>query len=127
MDQRTRKLITMHEALHSRRWQTIFIKKGAERGLASTENSVNASIQRFEDYIEKHERGPITATRNDTDNTKIHGMTITRKQKWEEKQLYGCFKRLISNISYEKTWILQTKGNLKRETESLQIAAQKTP
>ena len=51
-------------------------------------------------------------------------MTITRKQKWEEKQLYGCFKRLINNISHEKTWTLLRKGNLKRETESLLIAAQ---
>ena len=25
-------------------------------------------------------------------------MTITRKQKWEEKQLYGRFKRLINNM-----------------------------
>ena len=29
-------------------------------------------------------------------------MTITRKQKWEGKQLYGRFKRLINNISLEK-------------------------
>ena len=34
------------------------------------------------------------------------------------------FKRLISNISQEKTWIWLRKGNLKRETESLLIAAQ---
>ncbi len=51
-------------------------------------------------------------------------MTITRKQKWEEKQLYVRFKRLISNISFEKTWTWLIKGNLKRETESLLIAAQ---
>ena len=30
----------------------------------------------------------------------------------------------INNISYQKTWIWQRKGNLKRETESLLIAAQ---
>ena len=29
----------------------------------------------------------ITATRNDTDNVMANRMTITRKQKWEEKQL----------------------------------------
>ena len=51
-------------------------------------------------------------------------MTTTRKQKWEEKQLYGCFKRLINNISHQKTWTWLRKGNLKRETESLLIAAQ---
>ena len=51
-------------------------------------------------------------------------MIITRKQKWYEK-LYGCFNRLISNISHEKTWTWLKKGNFKRETESLLIAAQK--
>ena len=51
-------------------------------------------------------------------------MTTTRKQKWEGKQLYSRFKRLINNISHRKTWIWLRKGNLKRETESLQIAAQ---
>ena len=51
-------------------------------------------------------------------------MTITRKQKWEEKQLYGRFKRLINNISHEKAWTCLRKGNFKRETESLLIAAQ---
>ena len=50
-------------------------------------------------------------------------ITITRKQKWEEKQLYGRFKRLI-NISHQKTWTWLRKGNFKRETESLQLAAQ---
>ena len=51
-------------------------------------------------------------------------MTITSKPKWEGKQLYGRFKRLINNISYDKTWTWLRKGNFKRETESLLIAAQ---
>ena len=51
-------------------------------------------------------------------------MTITRKQNWEEKQLYGRFKRLINTISHQKTWIWLWKGNFKRETESFLIAAQ---
>ena len=51
-------------------------------------------------------------------------MTITRKQNWEEKQLYGRFKRLLNNISHEKTLTWLRKGNLKTETKSLQIAAQ---
>ena len=63
--------------------------------------------------------------RNNTNDTKTIGTAITRKQKWEEKQLYGRFKRLTSDISHEKTWTWLRKGNVKRETESLQIAAQK--
>ena len=51
-------------------------------------------------------------------------MTITRKQKWEGKQLYRRFKRLINNISHDKTWTWLRKGNFWRKTESLLIAVQ---
>ena len=81
-------------------------------------------MHRPEDYIEKHEGGLITATRNDTDNTMANRMTIIRKPKWEEKQLYGRLKWLINNISHHKTRTWLRKGNFKRETESLLIVAQ---
>ena len=42
----------------------------------------------------------------------------------ERKQIYGRFKRLINNMSHDKTWTWLRKGNFKIETESLQIAAQ---
>ena len=66
----------------------------------------------------------ITAIRNDNDNTMDNRMTITRKQKGKGKQLYGRFKRLINNISNDKIWAWLRKGNFKRETELLLIAAQ---
>ena len=50
--------------------------------------------------------------------------TKTRKQKWEGKQLYGRFKRLINNISHDKTRTWLRKGNFKRGIESLLMAAQ---
>ena len=121
MDQRTGKLMTMHKALHP--WDDVdrlyVSRKEGGRGVASIEDTVDASIQRLEDYIEKHERGLITAIKNDLDNTIDERMTTTRKQKWEGKQPYGHFKRIVSNISHQKTWIWLRKGNLKRKTESL--------
>ena len=108
--------MTVHKALHPRDVDRLYVsKKEGGRGLASIQGSVDASIQNLEDYIKKHEGGLITATRNDTDNTKTNRMTITRKQKWKEKQLYGRFKRLINNITHKKTWKWQRKGSLKRE------------
>ena len=118
MDQRTRKLMTMHKALHPRDdVDRLYVprKEGGGRGLASIEDTVDTFIQRFEDYIEKHERGLITAIKKNTDNTIDNRMTKTRKQKWEEKQLHGRFKRLINNISHDKTWTWLRKGNFKRE------------
>ena len=125
MDQRTRKLMTMHQALHPRDdVDRLYIsRKEGGKGLASIEDSVDALIQRFEDHIGKHEGGLFIAIRNDTDNTMNNRNTTTRK-KWEGKQQYGRFKRLINNISLQKTWTWRRKGNLKRETEYFIIAAQ---
>ena len=67
----------------------ICTRKEEGRGLVSIEDSVHASIQRLEDYIEKHERGLITTIRNDTDNMIDNRMTISRKQKWEENNSMG--------------------------------------
>ena len=117
--------MTMHKALRSRdHVDRLYVsRKERERTLVSIEDSVDASMQRLEVYIEKHE-GLIIAIRIDIDNMINNRMTITRKQKWEVKQLYGHFKRLINNISLDKTWTWLRKGNFKRKTESLLIAAQ---
>ena len=89
MDQRTRKLMTMHKALHPKDdVDRLYVsRKEGGRGHASIEDSVDASIQRLEDNTEKHEGGLITAIRNNTDNTIDNRRKIIRKQKWEEKQI----------------------------------------
>ena len=66
-------------------------RKERERELASIEDSVDTSMQGQEEYIKKSKERLITATRNNINNIRINS-TITRKQKWEEKQLYGFFK-----------------------------------
>ena len=126
MDQWTRKLMTMHKVLHPRNdVDRLYVsrKKGG-RVLISIEDCVDASIQRLEDFKEKRGEGLITVTRNNTDITKTNWTTITRKQKREEKQLCGRFKRLISKTSHEKTRTRLRKRNLKRETEYLLLATQ---
>ena len=122
MDQRSRRLMTMHKALHPKDdVDRLYIpRKEGGWGLASIEDSIGTSIQRLKDYIEKYERGLITAIRNNTD-TIDNRMTKAKKQKWEGKQFYGRFKRLINYITYDKTWTW-LKGNFKRETESLLMA-----
>ena len=74
--------MTMHKALHPRDdVDRLYVsRKEGGRGLSSIEDTDDASIQWLEDYIEKHERGLITAIRNDTDNTIDERMTTTRKQ-----------------------------------------------
>ena len=54
-------------------------RKEGGRGLASIEDSVYASVQ-LEEYIENCGERLITATRNNTDKTRINRTKITRKQ-----------------------------------------------
>ena len=65
MHQRTRKVKIMHKALHpSDDVDRLYIsRKEGGRGLVSIEERVDASIQRLENYTEKHERGLITTIR----------------------------------------------------------------
>ena len=122
----------MHKALHLRDdVDRLYVsRKRGGRGLTSIEDRVNASIQRHENNAKKCGGRLITATRNNTDNTRASWPEITRRQKLEEKQLYGqkqlygYFNRQTSEIVYEKTWKEISKGNLKRETESLLIPLQ---
>ena len=78
--------MTMHKALHHRDdVDRLYVsRKEGGRGLTSDEDTVDASIQRLEDYIEKHERGLITTIRNDTDNTIDERMTTTRGENGRE-------------------------------------------
>ena len=66
----------------------------------------------------------ISVTRNNTNDTRISRTTITRKQNGQEKTVWAFLAtNMTRDISHEKTWTWLRKGNLKRETESLLIAA----
>ena len=96
--------MTMHKALYLRddvEGQYVSRKDGG-KGFTITEDSADASIQRLEDYIKKRKGEQVTDITNDTDNTMDNRITITRKQTWQEKQLYGRFKRLINNTRTRK-------------------------
>ena len=105
MDQKTRKPMSIYKAFHSRDdvdWLYVSRKEGG-RALTSIKDSVDATIQRLEDFKEKHGKRLITVTRKNTDNTKNNRKIKSWKRKWEEKQPYGRFKRLRSNIPHKKT------------------------
>ena len=83
MDQRTRKLITMYKALHPKDdVDSLYVpRKEGGRGFASTEDSVDALIQRQDDYIKKLGKRQITTTRSNRVNTSINKTKTSRKQK----------------------------------------------
>ena len=116
IDQRTRKLTTRHKALHP--WIDVdsgyASRKEVGWGFANIEWSINVSIQWLEDYLERHKGRLIAATRNNSDDMRINRTKITRKQKREDKQLYGCFKRLTNDIVHEKKWMWLKSENPKK-------------
>ena len=67
--------------MHKTTWTDYMFQEEGGRRLASIEDSVDASIQRLKDYIQKHDGGLITDIKNDTDNTMDNRMAITGKQK----------------------------------------------
>ena len=72
MEQRTRKLMTMHEALHPR-YDIGYMCQEKKKEEDSPALKI-ASIQRLKDYLKKSKERQITATRNSTENIKINRM-----------------------------------------------------
>ena len=80
--------MTMSKALHPIDTEDrLYVpRKEGGRGLASIQDSVDASIQRLEDYIKKPTE-TIQTTQASTEGKWLE------KKKWEEKLLYGHFKK----------------------------------
>ena len=127
MDQRNRKLMTLHKALYPRddRDRLYVSRKERGRELTSIEVYVDALTQGFK-YIKrakKKKKRLLRTASNNTSKITNRKTTKTRKQKWKGKQLYEYFKWLNGEIAYEKIWIWLKKRTLKRETESIFIVA----
>ena len=109
----------------SRSMTVLHPRDDVDRRLVSIQDNGDASIQGLVDYIEKRGGRLTTTTRKNTETIQMNRTEINRKQKGEEKRLYGRFKWLTSDISHEKKiWTWLRNGNLKWGTESLLIAMQ---
>ena len=73
MDQRTRKLMTMHKALH--------LRDNTDRLCVTKTRKKRTHLHQYKDYIKKSKERLIAVTRNSVENIKINKTTITRKQK----------------------------------------------
>ena len=69
----------MHKALYHRDDvdRLYLSRKEGGRGLTSIEDCIDASIQRLKNYMEEHGRKLITATRNNTNDTRISRVETT--------------------------------------------------
>ena len=91
----------MHKDLRRRGYiDRLFVSRKGVRELTSFKYCVDLSTQKHEDYIKKCIERLITADHKIIGNIITDGRTTkTRKQKSEEKQLYGYFKRQSSDIA----------------------------
>ena len=58
------------------RWQTVGFKKRGGREIASIEDSIEASIQRLEDYIEKRRLAELKWTENNKNEKENNFMDV---------------------------------------------------
>ena len=102
----------MHKALHLRDdVERMYVsRKEGGRGLISTQDSVDASRHRLEDYIKKRGGRLIAVTRNDTNNTNINRTKITRKQKIGRKTTAWTFQETNKRNLTQENLDIAKKG-----------------
>ena len=106
------------------------LRKERGRGLISTEDCVELAIRGLEVYVHGSGESLMQAPRGD----KIDGLeaasVLTRSKKekrledWEEKVLHGQYLKQTKEVRSDQCWAWLQNGDLKRETESLIVAAQ---
>ena len=131
-DRKTRKLFIIYGALHPKSdVDRLYIpRKEGGRGLTSIEDCIELAIRGLEVHVHGIEERLIQVARGD----KIDGLEAasvlkrSKKEKrledWEEKVLHGQFLRQSKKIRSDQCWAWLLNGDLKRETESLIVAAQ---
>ena len=132
IDRKTRKLFTIYRALHpTPDVDRLYIpRKAGGRGLISIEDCVEVAIRGLEVYVHGSEKRLKQAARGD----KIDGLEAvnvwkrSKKEKkledWEKKVLHGQYLRQTKEVKSHQCWAWFQNGHLKRETESLIVAAQ---
>ena len=131
INRKTRKLFTMYGALHPKSdVDRLYIpRKEGGRGLISTEDCVELAIRGLEVYVHSSEERLIKVASGD----KINGLAASvlkrsKKEKiledCEEKVLHGQYLRQTKEVRSDQCWAWLQNRDLKRETESLIVAAQ---
>ena len=109
LDRRTRKLLTMHKALHPKRNGGRLYISGNEggRGLCSIEDTIETSKIGLESYVNEGNERLLSAARNSDMEVKETVMEYKnrrakeRKESWKEKVLHDQFIRQTAECVVE--------------------------
>ena len=133
LDRQTRKLMTIHNALHPKsNVDRLYLpRKDGGRGLLGVQDTVNIAKVSLKRYVNNSTERLLSSLRIIEDDEVIESKADAKKRKrterkenWKEKTLHGQFLRQTDDIAGEDRWLWLKQGNLKRETESLILAAQ---
>ena len=132
LDRDTRKLLTMHKALHPKSdVDRLYLPRNeGGRGLQSTQDTIELAILGLDNYVRNSHEKLITAAREDsnedleTEEEFKQRKHSERKGRWCEKVLHGQYPRQTKDIVSKESWKWLKEGSIKRETESLIFAAQ---
>ena len=97
--------------------------------MISIEDCVELAIRCLEVYVYGSEETLIQAARDKIDGLEAASVLkrsnkVNRLEDWEEKVLHGQYLRQIKEVRSDQCWAWLQNGNMKRETESLIVAAQ---
>ena len=131
IDRKTRKLFTIYGALHPKSdVDRLYIPRKEGGGLISIEDCVELTIRGVEVYVQGSEERLIQASRGD----KIDGLeaaSVLKRSKKEKrledlkkKVLHGQYLGQTKEVRSDQCWAWLQNGDLKRERESLIVAAQ---
>ena len=130
IDRKTRTLFTVYGALHPKSdVDRLYIPRKGGRGLISIDQCTELAIRGLEVYVYGSEERLIWAARGD----RIDGLEAVRvlkrskKEKrldWEEQVPHGEYLKQTKEVRNGQCWACLQIEDLKRETESLIVAAQ---
>ena len=135
LDRITRKMLVKHGATHPKsNVQRLYIKrKVGGRGLISIEECVSSELRSMHHYLLNSQEILLQAV---VIEGKIDKQHVEDKQKYKDRierekdevitgmKLHGKFEMDTKDLKSEESWNWLSKGKLKRETESLMMAAQ---
>ena len=133
IDRKTWQLLTIYGALHPQSdVDRLYIpRKEGGRNLMSIDYCVvELAIRGLEVYVHGSEERLIQAARGDQIDGLEAASVLKRSKKekrledWEEKVLHGQYLRQTEEVRSDQCWAWLQIGDLKRETESLIVAAQ---
>ena len=132
IDRKTKKLFIRYGGLHPKPdVDRLYIhRKDGGRGLMAIEDCVELAVRSLEVYVHGSEGRLLQAVTGDSvDDLEAASVLKTAKkekrlQEREEKALHGQYLRQAKEVRSEQSWVWLQNGVLKRERESLIVAAQ---